>query len=190
MPTFWTNDFERPLGDDPGPLGLLLLAWQVWRPEWRRVLRDRLLFAFGVLALISYFNFGAFHFPCFTHDWEWTHYYLGAKYFPELEYDKLYECIAVADGESGYADKVLVRKITNLRTNVLENAAPLLAHPERCKSGFSAERWQEFLHDVSFFSSRQKAERWESLQADHGFNATPVWNVAGSLARPFGAGFE
>ncbi len=88
---------RAPAGDDPGPFGPLAarlagvaagLAAGFARPG---------SFSFGVLALLSYFNFGAFHFPRFTHDWEWTHYYLGAKYFPELDYDK-HECIAVADG--------------------------------------------------------------------------------------------
>lgn len=181
MPTFWTNDASARWEMILALLGLVLLLWAWWRPERGRALRDRLLFAGGVLALLSYFNFGAFHFPRFTHDWEWTHYYLGAKYFHELDYDRLYECIAVADGEAGFADRVIRRKITNLRTNVLEDAAPLLAHPDFCKIGFSPPRWQDFQHDVAFFRNRQTAQRWEDLQADHGFNATPVWSIAGSF---------
>lgn len=162
-------------------LGLALLLWQRLRPEHGRILRDRLLAVLGVLALLTYFNFGAFHFPKFIHDWEWTHYYIGAKYFHELDYDKLYECIAVADSEDGLAGKVARRKLTNLRTNVLEGTAEILAHPERCKNEFSAGRWAEFRHDVSFFRGRQSSSRWEDLQTDHGYNATPVWNIAGSV---------
>jgi hypothetical protein len=162
-------------------LGLALLIWRRLGGERSRAWRDRLLAGLGVLALFTYFNFGAFHFPKFIHDWEWTHYYLGAKYFEEVGYDKLYECIAVADSEDGLASKVARRKLTNLRTNVLEGTADILAHPERCKNEFSADRWAAFRHDVSFFRGRQSGGRWEDLQTDHGYNATPVWNVAGSV---------
>ena len=56
-----------------------------------------------MLGVLAYFNFGAFHFDGLrVHLWDMTHYYLGAKYFGELGYDGLYECIAVADAESGW----------------------------------------------------------------------------------------
>lgn len=162
-------------------LGLGVLLWGRLRPDKGRRARDRALAALGVLAFFTYFNFGAFHFPKFIHDWEWTHYYLGAKYFEELGYEKLYECIAVADAEDGLRDRVARQRITNLRTNVLEGTGEILAHPERCKAGFSDVRWQAFKHDTEFFRDRQSISRWEDLQTDHGYNATPVWNVAGSL---------
>jgi len=178
---FWNNDSSARWELILALLGLALLLWQQLSAERAKVWQDRLLMGLGVLALLTYFNFGAFHFPKFTHDWEWTHYYLGAKYFPELGYDKLYECIAIADSEDGLRQKVEARKITNLRNNVLEGTADILAHPERCKAEFSGTRWQDFRHDVTFFRERQTPGRWEDLQTDHGYNATPVWNIAGSL---------
>lgn len=178
---FWNNDSSARW---QLVLALFGLAWFFWSrlaptraPAWR----DRALALLGILATLTYFNFGAFHFPRFIHDWEWTHYYLGAKYFPELKYDKLYECIAIADVEAGLGEQVARRKLTNLRTNVLESTADILAHPERCKAFFSPARWQTFAADVEFFRERQKRGRWEDLQTDHGYNATPVWNLAGSL---------
>jgi hypothetical protein len=137
----------------------------------------------GVIAGLCYINFGSFHFGNFTHDWEWTHYYIGSKYFKQLSYDRLYECIAIADSEesSHLRRRVEMRKLTNLRTNALEPSKSLLEHPEACKQNFTPQRWQEFKNDVRFFRNRQNAKRWDDLQTDHGYNGTPVWNVAGTL---------
>jgi hypothetical protein len=184
--TYWNNDISSRWEMVLAALGYVLLAWganlaRSGKAHLYRNLRDRLLAAAGVVSFLTYFNFGFFHFPNFTHDWEWTHYYLGSKYFNELSYDKLYECIAVADAEDGLRRRVELRKITNLRTNLLETSADILAHPERCKSKFTDKRWIDFKHDVSFFRGRQTPRRWEDLQSDHGYNATPVWNIAGSL---------
>jgi hypothetical protein len=168
--------------------GLGLLAWgaqlkREGRPGAYKRLRDRALGALGVVAALCYINFGSFHFGNFTHDWEWTHYYIGSKYFKQLNYDRLYECIAIADSEESphLRRRVEMRKLTNLRTNALENSKYLLAHPEACKQNFTSQRWDQFKADVRFFRNRQNAKRWDDLQTDHGYNGTPVWNVAGTL---------
>jgi hypothetical protein len=163
-------------------LGLALLyAERTGRLGAHRRLRDGALAVLGVLAALSYVNFGFFHFGRFIHEHEWTHYYLGAKYSTELSYDRLYQCLSVADAEDGLRRRVERRPIMNLRTNTLEPTAELLAHPERCKSHFSEGRWSAFKHDAAFFRSRQDAREWDAEQVDHGYNATPVWNVAGKL---------
>jgi hypothetical protein len=154
--------------------------------------RRRGVFAvLGLVAALTYFNFGAFHFGSFIHGWDTFHYYLGAKYFRELSYDRLYDCATVADAtrEAGESDAAFAsrrahaerRTIRNLRTNRLESTADLLAHPERCTAQFTPERWRAFRHDVAWFRDRESAGRWDEIFGDHGFNATPVWNVAGSL---------
>ncbi len=167
-------------------LGLALLQWgfqlrREGRPQAYRRLRDRLLAVGGVLAALTYVNFGFGHFGNLIHDWEWTHYYVGSKYFKELSYDRLYECIGAADMEEGLQKRVELRKVTNLRTNVLESSLEIVRHPERCKEHFSSARWESFKNDVRFFRNRHNAKRWDELQTDHGYNGTPVWNVAGSL---------
>lgn len=156
-------------------LGLALLSWRTRR----RALRDGLLAALGAIAALTYVNFGFFHFGNFIHDHEWTHYYLGAKYQAELSYDGLYECLATADAEDGLRRRVELRKITNLRTNALERTDDVLAHPERCTSRFTGDRWRAFKRDVAYFRARQSPRRWDDVQIDHGYNATPVWTVAG-----------
>jgi len=163
------------------------LVWARNRAERRgdrgRLARaDRFLAVAGFVAILTYFNFGAFHFDNYIHGWDTFHYYVGSKYFRELGYDRLYECVAVADSlEPGWEERVRARKITNLRTNVLESTAAILAEPERCTGSFSAERWKEFRHDVGWFRARETPQRWDDLSTDHGYNATPVWNLAGSL---------
>jgi len=174
-----------------GGLALLLwdqrLALRAASPAARRW-RDRALAAAGVLAALTYFNFGAFHFGTYIHGWDVFHYYVGAKYFPELGYERLYECVAVADGEEpALRPRVEARRITNLRTNKLEATSRILAQPQRCTSHFSAARWRDFRHDVAWFRNRETPQRWDSISADHGYNATPVWTLAGSLLAGTGA---
>jgi hypothetical protein len=167
-------------------MGLALLQWGLIlrrnaRPEDRIHLRNRLLGWLGLLAALTYINFGAFHFPNFIHTHEWVHYYVGSKYFPELSYTRLYECLSVADVEDGLRRRVEKRRTTDLRTNVLTSSHDIIAHPERCKAHFSEARWRDFKHDVAFFRARLAARTWDDIQLDHGYNATPVWNVAGTL---------
>ncbi len=153
--------------------------------------RRGLFAALGLISALTYFNFGALHFGSFIHGWDTFHYYLGAKYFRELSYDRLYDCATVADATREASDTAAGfaarrahaerRKVRNLRTNELGPTTDLLAHPERCTALFTPERWQTFRHDVAWFRDRESAGRWDEIFGDHGFNATPVWNIAGSL---------
>jgi hypothetical protein len=168
---------------------LALLRWgrklaREGRPQAYARLRARLLAALGVLAALTYVNFGFFHFGNFIHTHEWTHYYLGSKYFNELASDRLYVCLSTADVEAGLRRRVELRKIRNLRTNDLERTDAVLAHPERCKQHFSADRWAAFKKDVAFFRGRIGPRGWDDIQLDHGYNATPIWTaLGGALAQ-------
>jgi hypothetical protein len=165
-------------------------------PAPRRSSRRWLFAAVGLVSALTYFNFGAFHFGTFIHGWDTFHYYLGAKYFRELSYDRLYDCATIADATPESIDSKAAfaarlahaerRQVRNLRTNELEASSELLAHPERCTAHFSPERWQAFRHDVAWFRERENPRRWDEIFADHGFNATPVWNIAGSLLANLG----
>lgn len=152
------------------------------RPQTLKKLRDGLLLLSLVISSATYVNFFAFHFGNFIHGWDTFHYYVGSKYFKELGYTRLYECIAVADAEDpAWRRRVELRKITNLRTNALETTKEILEHPERCKDHFTPARWDSFKHDIGYFRGRESAKRWDDTSTDHGYNATPVWNLAGSL---------
>jgi hypothetical protein len=159
-----------------------IVDWLVRFVQVRGRARRAILAVLGLVAFLTYFNFGFFHFPNFIHGWDTFHYYIGSKYSRELSYDRLYECVAVADSElPALRRRVELRKLTNLRTNVLETTADILAHPERCKQHFTPARWQSFHHDLAYFRTLESARRWDDAQTDHGYNGTPVWNIAGSL---------
>lgn len=170
---------------------LLFGAWRrrAGRPDPRSALPEAALAALAFAALLGSWNFLRFHHPGFVHA-DLVPYYLGAKYFPELGYTRLYECIAVADHEAGLAARVERRVLTDLETYELRDTRRILADPSRCKGRFGAERWSAFQHDLTWFRGVFAPEGWEGLQRDHGFNATPLWAAMGGLlaAGPASAG--
>src|SRR3954464_7080143 len=164
----------------------LLLIWGIklerqGRAQYLAKLRDGFLAVIGVVSFLCYFNFGMWHFPNRIHQWDTFHYYVGSKYFKELSYDRLYECVAIADSEApGLRRRVELRKVMNLRTNMMEGTQHILAHPEECKGHFTPERWEAFKHDVAHFRGKHDVKRWEEAQTDHGYNGSPVWNILGT----------
>ncbi len=186
--TYWNDEASARWELVLALLGLAFLVWQrnlsrQGRAGAFKKLRTGLFAALGLLSAMTYFNFFYFHFPAFIHDWEWTHYYVGSKYFKELGYFRLYECLGTADAEEDplLRRRVELRKMTNLRTNMLSASDEILKHPENCKQRFSPARWAAFKTDVRYWRGRQSAKRWDDLQTDHGYNGTPVWNIAGTV---------
>ena len=168
-------------------VGAVLLLWY-WLADdmpllrrWRR-LRDGLLIAVGLLSCAMWWNLGRYHFPPFIHYYEFYHYYLGAKYQPELGYTHLYECTVVAEDEFAHLGARLERtEIRDLTTNILGPSAPALAHPENCKQHFSPERWQAFMRDSDFFRRASSWDFWSSGLKDNGYNGSPVWRILGGF---------
>src|SRR5262249_3749415 len=83
----------------------LLLIWGIrleTRGRARFVARRRAVSraVIGVVCFFCSFTFGMWPFPTRTHQWDTFPYYVGSKYFKELSYDRLYECVAVADSEA------------------------------------------------------------------------------------------
>lgn len=163
-----------------------LLGWGAWlqrrgRDERLRRTRDAALAGLGVVGGLLWWNLGAFHSDgSRVHDSEFYHYYLGAKYFDELGYDRLYLCTAVADLEDGAAGDLRRRRLRDLETNRLRRASDLVAIPERCKRHFEDERWTAFKADVAWFRARRPPWRWRQFQMDHGYNPTPAWGILGT----------
>src|SRR5262245_35599426 len=82
-----------------------LLLWGAWLRRTGRQgalarLRDAALAALGAASLLAYTNFLSFHQGGFLHAHELFNYAIGSKYFRELGYLRLYECVAVADLEA------------------------------------------------------------------------------------------
>jgi len=173
---------------------LLLLVGAVLR--WRgkegvlRRSRDGLLALLGIVSFCSWFNLFRFHFDDTVHLWDIYHYYIGAKYFPELGYSAMYECTTVAEAEVFGPASVAGRTITNLVTNQIESAAPVVADPARCTSRFSEERWRDFKADVRFFHGQFTRDRWTEVLHDHGYNGTPVWGALGRAIASLGPASE
>lgn len=166
-------------------LGTLVLLWY-WltrkRPQSWRIPRDVALAILGIFSFFSWWNLGHFHFDHYEHIWEHYHYYMGAKYGPEIRYSRLYVCTAAADMEDGLKARVKKRKIRDLaETNELGTADEIVKDPSICKSHFTPARWDDFKKDNRFFRGRFSADRWDQSQNDHGYNGTPVWAIAGRV---------
>ncbi len=167
-------------------LATAILLWQFWsarrgRPASRR--QDVALALVAALSAAGWWNFGAFHFiGGYVHYHEFFHYYLGSKYFTELGYTGLYDCVVVADVEAGHRDQVSARWIRDLTTNELRIGSPAIDSPRICLDRFaSPDRWAAFRTDAEWFREHVPKAKWEQLTGDHGFNASPVWTMAGSL---------
>ncbi len=164
--------------------------------RWQKLV----LISLGVASIIVYFQAFRFGYPKFYHRWDQYHYYMGAKYFPEIGYDGLYKCTAIAQDDLG--DGVVVKvdgklrpfdfrkevrkpekKIRNLSgDNLLVKAADILEDPKQCTDRFTPERWEQYKADVAFFSSHCYLDNyWITMQHDHGYNPPPVWTLNGNL---------
>jgi hypothetical protein len=169
---------------------LLLLAGAIlsWRGRAQvlRRSRDALLAVLGLAAGAAWWNFGHLHFDDYLHYWDIYHYYIGAKYFPELGYDGMYACSVVAEAELYGKDGLANRTISDLVTNQLVPVGPILADPARCTARFTPERWAAFKGDVAYFRSEISPGRWVEVLHDHGYNGTPVWGVVGRVLTNLG----
>lgn len=182
--------------------GAICVFYEAQRAGARRPIAERwkkfLGVSLGVAAIVAYFNGFRFGYAHYYHRWDQFHYYMGAKYFPEMGYDGLYKCALIAQDELGkvtYTNedtgKLVAldmskevrhpdKKIRNLGgDNLLMPAAEVLDHPEICKPHFSPERWELFKADVQFFRTSSDKGYWEDMQKDHGYNPPPVWTIMG-----------
>lgn len=148
--------------------------------------RRAVYLALTALGVCAYTGFGRLHQGRFLHVWDTYHYYLGAKYYPELAHDGLYECTVIADAEAGLRRQAATRTITDLRDNRQVRTLELLVAPERCTRRFAPARWQQFAADVAWFRARVDPSTWAKMQRDHGYNATPVWQLAGAALANLG----
>jgi len=170
----------------------VLLSTGIWlrrtgQPQAHQGLRDAVLLAVGFAGAIGWWNLFQLRYESgFGHPLDTYHYYVGAKYFDELGYTRLYECTVVAEARSGNPEAMARRVIRNLETYRSESAAELLANPSRCTDHFTAERWEVFVRDVEWFRKRIPEGLWQGLLLDFGYNPTPAWGALASLAIPSG----
>jgi hypothetical protein len=116
----------------------------------------------------------------YTHWHEIYHYYLGAKYFPELGYNGLYEAVLLADSKSV---KPMITKnfLRSLRepTYPITREEGLKRAKEEFLPKFTTERWAEFKGDLEQMKEFA-ADDWLDLgMFDAGYNPPPTWAVLG-----------
>jgi hypothetical protein len=122
-----------------------------------------------VAAALAYPNFGFFHvyYRSPIHWWDAYHYFMGAKYLPELGYSRLYEATWLAGREMGaFAG---IRVVRDLGTYAPRDVATIDAAAVRAR--FSPARWQAFKRDLLVFGPR--LPNWDRLFLDHGYNDPP-----------------
>jgi len=150
-------------------LSALFLALATRRLSERR---QRILVASVVVAAaLSYPNFGVLHEHGDRHRhihlWDTFHYFMGAKYLPELGYSHLYEATYVAGRQlGGFADATTVRDLTTDAT--LEGRT---IDVDAVVARFSPSRWAAFVGDCRFFF--EHIRQWPLPLNDHGYNDPP-----------------
>lgn len=158
---------------------LIYVAISRWKaPFLRGLLLVPLLLA-GLLSVGHYMSFYPWLTKSYFNHYEFFHYYIGAKYAPELGYTHLYHASLAADDDT----KLLYtgRAIRDLGTNQYVGVKDALKEKAKCRALFSDARWQEFMKDIKYFKRGMGAGRWSRVLADKGYNATPVWGLVGGL---------
>ena len=161
-------------------VGLFLHGRHRNKRPWKLWAERIALIGVATASVFAWINFTTYHGGRAVHYHDSLHYYVGSKYFKENRYQHLYHCIATAEVEDGRRHFVERRKIRKLATNELLSSAHVLEAPELCDESFSRDRWKAFRADMKFFRKAFNPASWDRLFHDHGYNATPVWNMVGS----------
>jgi hypothetical protein len=177
--------FAAKLATAAGAVAVLLAG--VWlrrtgRDATLRRTRDALLLGLGLAGWLGWWNFFAFDAWHWVHPHDGFHYFVGAKYFRELGYTEIYACTLAADLDAGVDPLAgsAPHRIRDLRTNDLVRVEDALPSAAACRARFTPERWRAFGDDVAWFRGLGTPSEWATIRADHGFNGSPVWLIAGS----------
>ena len=174
---------------------LLVAAWWLDRKPARPERLSRAVTALlGVtagIAALGWWNFfqissGDYERTYYNY-WDANHYYLGAKYAPELGYTRLYECMLAADVQAGLGNaRLLTASIRDLESNAWVTTREVMLHPQACTDRFEADRWQAFQLDQAKFRTLIPARRQLQMLMDHGYNGSPVWGIFGGAVGRLG----
>lgn len=145
---------------------------------WRRTRRVALV-ALALFAFAASYNFFTWRHADGIHTHEFFHYYLGAKYFPEVGYYDLYECAVAAVTEGRPEAARRAHEIRDLRNIERRRRIVPETRLAGCRERFGTERWAAFRSDAMYLQSRLPPERFERILVDQGLNASPVWLLAG-----------
>lgn len=153
-------------------LALIPLLFAMVRMRRRpRIALGVFLVVFGMFA---WTRFGRFHEDLIIHPWDAFHYFVGAKYFRELGYTQLYNCLAEHEREAGRMGPILHERVRNLEDNVMHVGSWFLTKAGSCKAHFTPARKRAFDADLDAFRPLFPARLpfWRMV-IDHGYNGTP-----------------
>lgn len=115
------------------------------------------------------------HRPLHFH--EFVHYYVGAKYFRELGYLGLYDCVTLADKEISQEDGVqrITSYVRNLEDVLRDKPyeAAVAGCQETQRKNFTDARWESFKEDLRQLHTLVGDDQWGSVVYDAGFNPPP-----------------
>ncbi|MSR63286.1 MAG: hypothetical protein EXS08_12660 [Planctomycetes bacterium] len=187
--TLWFDERMRSALQLALPAALLVLALlvpvlerrgtQAWKRAHTAALALLALLGFGLYTAQNWQNQRYFN------PYEFFHYYVGAKYAPELGYTRLYDAALLVDRETGFEHQM--RDLANLSAHhggpEYKRLSAVYAEEAAIRAPFTPERWTAFRADVVFFRDQLAPSMWEQLLHDKGYNATPLWTlVGGALA--------
>ncbi len=167
-------------------VGVVLLALRglvvlrgVERPRWPITWRASL----AAVVTVGWFNYYQFDRDVLFGINDWTdpaYYYTNSKYLRELSYDGVYAAALACDADRGSPRTKHIETIRDLRDDQLVPIADGLAHGRQIQASFTAERWEAFCHDATYFLDRIPLDSLRSnFFVDHGYNPPPTWTIVG-----------
>ncbi len=111
------------------------------------------------------------------------HYYVNAKYFSQLKYDRLYECALAADAQQRRPRWKQIERVRRLSDYRVLSASEVLTdqNTKRCEEELGGEKsWRAFRADVQAIGVHVHRSEAQRLFTDRGFNGTPSWMLMGS----------
>ena len=139
-----------------------------------------MLWTVAIIAVLAWPNFGRLHGQSGIHHWEQFHYFLGSKYFPELQYDGIYAASLAAEVEVDLGHPVQSH-MRDLRDNEVVPTIRTHSHQQEVRERFSDTRWRLFVQDVSYFLRSNNYDYLSRIRLDHGYNPTPTWTFTARL---------
>lgn len=111
--------------------------------------------------------------------WNFFHYYLGGKYFPEVGYKDLYVEALKADqqGSQRFRD---ARHYRDMDTYDMRPTARV--RNQSRSEAWTDERWEEFKRDVATIGGLEGTKFWREPLRDRGYNPPPAWRLVGGTA--------
>jgi hypothetical protein len=167
-------------------LSVLFLFWIAGQKKrgkrWIEGSQRTAMIALLIVGGLTWSNFGTFHGIRGVHLWDFMHYYMGSKYFAENDYRWLYHCGMRAELDDGHTEEVRGRKYRSLKDNRLGPAEWIFEEATTvCRENFEPQRWRAFRQDIRLFRSLMGPGWFKGAFEDHGYNATPPWNMVGSV---------